>query len=140
MQKNLNRLARGMLVVCFCVFSFSSYSQPQPAAATNRGTGNIYTNWIKLALVGKNQAEIEFFFRNEREAAIDQVKERIRHAVLENLRRAGIKRLIAESSDADDLNVIIKKIIIEIRYAGLELDRDLRLSIKEEFNIALETL
>jgi hypothetical protein len=138
MKNLLNRTIRFALAVCFCMCSFSSYSQPTEATAGS--TGNIYTNWIKLALVGKNQAEIEFFFRNEKEAAIDQVKERIRQAVLENLRRAGVKRLINESADVDDLNVIINKIIIEIRYAGLELDQDLRFSIKEEFDIELETL
>jgi hypothetical protein len=138
MKNLLNRTIRFALAVCFCMCSFSSYSQP--TTTTARSTGNIYTNWIKLALVGKNQAEIEFFFRNEKEAAIDQVKERIRQAVLENLRRAGVKRLINESADVDDLNVIINKIIIEIRYAGLELDQDLRFSIKEEFDIELETL
>ena len=59
---------------------------------------------------------------------------------MENLRRAGIKRLIDESADVDDLNVVIRKIIIEIRYAGMELDKDLRLSIKEEFGVQLEWL
>jgi len=65
---------------------------------------------------------------------------RIRSAVIENLRRAGIRTLIGEATDADDLNVVIRKIIIEIRYVGLELDRDLRLSIKEEFGVELERL
>lgn len=130
----LSRVISLTLAFMFCLISVNSYSQP------SRTGGNMYTKWITLALVGKNQAEIEYFFRNEKETTIEQVKRRIRFAVVENLRRSGIKRLIEESSDADDLNVVIRKIIIEIRYAGMELDKDLRLSIKEEFGIQLERL
>jgi len=130
----LSRLGTLILTLSFCVVSVNSYSQP-----TKTG-GNLYTKWITLALVGKNQAEIEYFFRNEKDKTIDQVKRRIRYTVVENLRRAGIKRLINESSDVDDFNVVIRKIIIEIRYAGMELDKDLRLSIKEEFGVQLERL
>ncbi|NQU63910.1 MAG: hypothetical protein HQ517_06455 [SAR324 cluster bacterium] len=132
----LPRLVALVLAVCLSFVSVSSYSQPTKA----KTSGNIYTKWITLALVGKNQAEIEFFFRNEKNQSIEQVKRRIRHAVVENLRRAGIRQLIEESADVDDLNVVIRKIIIEIRYAGMELDKDLRLSIKEEFGVQLERL
>lgn len=130
----LSRLVTLMLTLSFCVVAVNSYSQPAKVG------GNLYTKWITLALVGKNQAEIEYFFRNEKDKTIEQVKRRIRYTVVENLRRAGIKRLIDESSDVDDLNVIIHKIIVEIRYAGMELDKDLRLSIKEEFGVQLERL
>lgn len=126
------------LVVLFGICSFAvTYGMAQPAA---QDSGNIYTNWIKLALLGKNQSEIEYFFRNEKESSILQVKERIRFAVLENLRRSGLKSMIARISDADDFNVIINKILIEIRYAGMEHDRDLVLSIKEEFGVEIENL
>ena len=111
-------------------------AQPQEA----KNGGNIYTKWITLALLGKNQSEIEFYFRNEKEAAVERVKERIRFTVLENLRRSGIRKMIDGISDADDINVIVDKILIEIRFAGLEHDRDLRLSIKEEFGLELENL
>ncbi len=130
----LSRFVTLVLTVSFCVVAVNSYSQPSKTG------GNLYTKWITLALVGKNQAEIEYFFRNEKDKTIEQVKRRIRFTVVENLRRAGIKRLIDESSDVDDLNVIIRKIIIENRYAGMELDKDLRLSIKEEFGVQLERL
>jgi len=130
----LSRIASLALAIILCVVSVNSYSQP------TRTGGNVYTKWMTLALVGKNQAEIEYFFRNEKEATIVQVKQRIRHAVVENLRRAGIKRLLEESSDVDDLNVVIRKIVVEIRYAGMELDKDLLLSIKEEFGVQLELL
>jgi len=134
MKTKRSRLLFFPMVLFFCVVSVDTYSQPAKSG------GNMFTKWMKLALVGKNQAEIEYFFRNEKESSIQRVKERIRHAIIENLRRAGIKRLISESSDADDLNVVIQKILIEIRYAGLELDQDLRLSIKEEFGVQLERL
>lgn len=125
------------LVVLFGIFSFvATYGTAQPA----KDGGNIYTKWITLALLGKNQSEIEYFFRNEKESSILQVKERIRFAVLENLRRSGLKSMISRISDADDFNVIINKILIEIRYAGMEHDQDLILSIKEEFGVEIENL
>jgi len=130
------RFLSAVILILFSLTVTSSAASAQPA----KTAGNIYTKWIKLALVGKNQAEIEYYFRNIQNSSILQVKQRIRFAILENLRRAGIGRLITESSDADDLNVIIRKIIIEIRYAGMELDSDLRLTIKEEFGVELERL
>jgi len=122
-------------LLCFIMFTFT-YGTAQPV----KDSGNIYTKWITLALLGKNQAEIEFFFRNEKEASIQKVKERIRFAVLENLRRSNTKSMIARISDADDFNVIISKILLEIRFVGLEHDEDLLLSIKEEFGVELESL
>ena len=134
MNRILSRIFSLILMVGLCGISVNSYSQPAQTG------GNLYTKWITLALVGKNQAEIEYYFRNEKDTTIEQVKKRIRYAVLENLRRAGIRQLIDESADADDLNVVVRKIIIEIRFSGMELDRDLRLSIKEEFGVQLERL
>ncbi len=133
MRKRLSKIAIGLF--CFLTFTLS-YGTAQPA----KDSGNVYTKWITLALLGKNQAEIEFFFRNEKETTIKQVKERIRFTVLESLRRSQIKSMISRVSDADDFNVIISKILIEIRYVGLEHDEDLLLSIKEEFGIELQTL
>ncbi|MCP4754339.1 MAG: hypothetical protein GY866_25930 [Proteobacteria bacterium] len=134
MKTPLSRTLLITLLFCFLTFWTNGYSQP------SKDRGNLYTKWIKLALVGKNQAEIEYYFRNEKEDTVNRVKQRIRAAIVENLRRAGIQRLIEESSDVDDLNVIIQKIIIEIRYAGMELDGDLRLTIKEEFGVELKKM
>lgn len=130
------RSIKSLLTTLVAVLFLCTLTTAQPV----KDSGNIYTKWIKLALLGKNQAEIEYFFRNEKETTIDRVKERIRFAVLENLRRAGIKTLLEKVSDADDLNVIVRKIVIEIRYAGMEHDRDLLLSIKEEFGVELQRL
>lgn len=124
-----------VILIVFTTYSIS-YGTAQPA----KDTGNIYTKWITLALLGKNQSEIEYYFRNEKEASIMRVKERIRFTVLESLRRAGVKRMLDKSSDADDFNVIVTKILLEIRYAGMEHDEDLLLSIKEEFGVELLSL
>lgn len=134
MKKSVFRRVSTVLIFCFLIVSTESFSQPA------KDTGNIYTKWKRLALLGKDQAEIEYFFRNEKESSIKGVKQRIRFAVLENLRRLGIRSMLAETADADDFNVIVRKIVVEIRYAGLEHDEDLRLSIKEEFGVELERL
>lgn len=126
-----------LLIVCIgiaCFYTHLAFGQPA------KDGGNIYTKWITLALLGKNQSEIEFYFRNEKETTIERVKERIRFAVLENLRRSRIRTMISKMSDADDLNVIVNKILIEVRFAGMEHDRDLLLSIKEEFGLEIENL
>jgi len=107
---------------------------------TNKDPGNMYTIWVKLALIGKNQAEIEYYFKNIDEKTMGLIKKRIRFAVIDNLKRSGIRSLIRNSSDSDDLNVIVKKIITEIRYVGLEHDSDLKLSIKEEFGVTLDDI
>lgn len=132
-MKSIPKILVATIILLFFTLT-TGFSQPA------KDSGNIYTKWITLALLGKNQAEIEYFFRNEKESSIQRVKERIRFAVLDNLRRAGIKTLIQKSSDADDFNVIITKILLEIRYAGMEHDEDLVLSIKEEFGVELLSL
>lgn len=136
-ERNRMRTKLKLILAIAGLIAFSStYGLAQPT----RDSGNIYTKWITLALLGKNQAEIEYYFRNEKEASVERVKQRIRFAVLESLKRAGIRSMIARSSDADDFNVVIRKISLEIRYAGLEHDEDLLLSIKEEFGVELESL
>ncbi len=125
------------LITLFLIVVFAA---PCGMSQPVRTGENIYTKWITLALLGKNQSEIEFYFRNEKDASIQQVKERIRFAVLENLRRSGIRSMVSRISDIDDYNVIITKIHLEVRFAGLEHDPDLLLSIKEEFGIELENL
>ncbi|MBU3916817.1 hypothetical protein KKA14_14900 [bacterium] len=133
MKKNLT-FRVSVLIFCFVIVNANGYSQP------TMDSGNIYTKWMKLALLGKNQAEIEYYFRNEKESSINRVKDRIRFSVLENLRRSGVKNMLQKVSDSDDFNVIIRKIVIEIRYAGMEHDEDLILSVKEQFGVELESL
>lgn len=124
-----------VLLVSLMLVGGDLYSQ-----TARKNTGNMYTQWMKLALLGKNQAEIEYFFRNVDSTTLDQIKQRIRFAVIDNLKRSGIHSLINKRSDIDDINVLINKIVTEIRYVGMEHDEDLRMSIKEEFGILLENL
>ena len=123
-----------VLIFLISVTTNSVFSQ------TKQDPGNMYTTWVKLALVGKNQTEIEYYFKNIDEKTMGLIKKRIRFAVIDNLKRSGLHSLIRNSSDSDDLNVIVKKIITEIRYVGLEHDQDLRLSIKEEFGVRLDDI
>lgn len=134
MRKFLIRVGSVLVVLVFVFINGNIYSQPA------KDIGNIYTIWIKLALLGKNQSEIEYYFRNIDNQTMGAIKKRLRFAVLDNLRRIGVKKLISRTSDMDDLNVVVNKIATEIRYAGMEHDEDLRLSIKEEFGIILEHL
>lgn len=101
---------------------------------------NLYSDWTKLSLTGKNQEEIEFYFRGSGEQAILKVKKRLRRSVIQNLKRMGIQRLIQRSQDQDDLNAIREKILTEIRFSGLQNDKEIIMSVKEEFGIRVEAL
>ena len=120
-----------ILLLCFCS---NLYSQPDSIPE------NLYTKWITLALVGKNQAEIEYYFRHLDHSSLEQIKSRIRFTIIDSLKRSGIRNMIAKSADADDMNAVIRKVVMEIRYSGMELDQDLCTSIKEEFGISLENI
>ena len=121
-------------IFCFLIFSGQGFSQPR------KDPGNLYTKWVTLALLGKNQAEIENYFRNIDDPLMNKIKERIRFTVLDNLRRSGIRNMIQSSNDLDDIRVVHQKIITEIRYIGMEHDQDLRQSIREEFGVMLDNL
>ena len=124
-----------VLLLLFC--SQASYSQTDKKGNPE----NIYTTWVKLAMLGKNQSEIESYFsRKVPLEEVELIKGRIRKTVLDNLRRSGIEAKISSSYDLDDLNVLIDQVLVEIRYVGLEHDPDLRQTIKEEFGITLERL
>ncbi len=110
------------------------------SAKTSKNMGNMYTTWVRLALLGKNQSEIEYYFRNIDQKTMEKVKQRLRFTVLDNLTRSGLMRLINKTSDQDDLNIVEKKIITEIRYAGMEHDENLQLAIKEKFGVSLQYL
>ncbi|MCP4295723.1 MAG: hypothetical protein GY786_08970 [Proteobacteria bacterium] len=130
------------LFLIFVLFTGNSLLWAQPASPpkTVNNLGNLYTTWVKLALKGKNQAEIEFFFRGIQEKSILEIKNRLRSAVIDNLRRSGLTTMIQKSTDVDDFNTVVRKIITEIRYLGMEHDIDLKLTIKDEFGVVLERL
>ncbi|PCI28088.1 MAG: hypothetical protein COB67_07070 [SAR324 cluster bacterium] len=136
---NIKRGGKLALILLVSCMLSSNLILAQPSKSTGN-IRNLYTTWVKLALLGKNQAEIEFFFRNIDGMSLGRIKERLRFAVLDNLRRSGLKTMIQKSSDVDDFNAVVRKIITEIRYMGMEHDPDLKLSIKEEFGVVLERL
>ena len=135
----LKKLRVLALVFVFSCALFGGGINAQPRKNTSN-ISNLYTTWVKLALLGKNQAEIEFFFRNIDAENLGRIKGRLRSAVMDNLRRSGLKTMIAKSSDVDDFNTVVRKIITEIRYMGMEHDEDLKHTIKEEFGVMLESL
>lgn len=134
MKKFIFKVSSILVLSLFIFVGGNTYSQPA------KDIGNIYTIWIKLALLGKNQSEIEYYFRNIDTQTMGSIKKRLRFAVLDNLRRIGVKKLVSRTADMDDLNVVVNKIATEVRYAGMEHDEDLRLTIKEEFGVILENL
>ena len=111
-------------------FGASNTAPPKPVKEENR-----ITTWMTLSLLGKNQAEIEYYFRKLDKRELDDLKTRMRFTVMDNLRRSGISQLKDTASDADDLRVIRRKVITEIRYMGMEHDKDLKITIKEEFGV-----
>ncbi|MDT8448143.1 MAG: hypothetical protein RRB13_14720 [bacterium] len=135
-QAFLLRLVLAFVLV-FLFIGEASYSQTDKREMQE----NVYTTWVKLAMLGKNQAEIEsYFLRKIGPEELELVKARIRNTVLDNLRRSGLEAKINASYDLDDLNVVVSRVLIEIRYVGLEHDDDLVQTIKEEFGITLGRL
>ncbi|MGK0290684.1 MAG: hypothetical protein ACI86H_002143 [bacterium] len=124
-----------ILFVLFLAISSASF------AATKQTTdvGNLYSRWIQLSLGGKSQSEIEYFFRGINDKSLKKVKARLRFAVIANLKRKGVHQILAQSTDTDDLNVAKQKIRTEIRFMGMEHDTKLKLSIKDEFGLALNS-
>ena len=138
-------IKKAIVALLLCGLTFGGgYSQTNnkqpPVENAALSPSNMYNTWMKLALLGKNQAEIENYFSSTDPMMVEQIKERIRFAVLDTLSRAGIRNLIEKSTDRDDMNVIIRKVIVEIRYVGMEHDNDLRMTIKEEYGLSLETM
>lgn len=100
----------------------------------------MYTDWLKLSLTGKSQEEIEFSFRGVSQETLEKLKTRMRNHVIENLKRMGLQKLILRRRDVDDLHAIREKILTEIRFSGMQSDKELVMEIKEEFGVKLNTL
>ena len=113
-------------------FGASNIEPPKPQKEENR-----ITTWLTLSLLGKNQAEIEYYFRKLSPQELEGLRERMRFTVMDNLKRMDLLYMISNSQDLDDLRVVRRKILTEIRYMGMEHDQDLKISIKEEFGISL---
>lgn len=135
---------RAIVVALLLSFFFSptlvGKEEKKNSKTVYNDVGNIYLTWKQLSLIGKSQSEIEYYFRNIDQVSLNKVKQRLRVSVMENLKNMRLKYQIDKVVDQDDLNVIRDKILIEIRFAGLEYDENLRYSIQEEFGLYVNWL
>ena len=127
------------LLFAFWFFFFTSSTglgASNVAPPVKKKAENRITTWMTLSLLGKNQAEIEYYFKDVDPKDLEELRQRIRNTVIGNLRRMDIESMLANATDADDLNVIRRKVLTEIRYMGMENDSELQVSIKEEFGVS----
>ena len=107
---------------------------PAGLAQAPAGT-SIFSIWVRLSLRGFNQEEIESLLQNLDRKSVESVKVRLRRTVLGNLELKKISERIRKSRDKDDLNIIVSSIETEIRFAGMQNDRRLKLMIKDRFGV-----
>jgi hypothetical protein len=102
--------------------------------------GNIFSQWVKLSLMGYNQSEIEATLNVYQTEEIQLVKRRLRRNVLNNLVGGNLKQDISLSTTEQELRYIRDKIRTEIRFAGLENDFLVRQMIRHQFGIAVQDI
>ena len=102
--------------------------------------GNIFSQWVKLSLMGYNQSEIEATLNVYKPEELKLVKRRLRRNVLNNLVGGNLKQDISLSSTEQELRYIRDKIRTEIRFAGLENDFLVRQMIRHQFGIAVQDI
>jgi hypothetical protein len=102
--------------------------------------GNIFSQWVKLSLMGYNQSEIEATLNVYQTEEIKLVKRRLRRNVLNNLVGGNLKQDISLSTTEQELRYIRDKIRTEIRFAGLENDFLVRQMIRHQFGIAVQDI
>ena len=107
---------------------------PAGLAQAPAGT-SIFSIWVRLSLRGFNQEEIESLLQNLDRKSVESVKARLRRTVLGNLELKKISERIRKSRDKDDLNIIVTSIETEIRFAGMQNDKRLKLMIKDRFGV-----
>ena len=103
-------------------------------------TKELYSSWLKLAIVGKDQNEIEEFYNEVDPEVMAGVKESLRSRVIYRLKRRGLHTRGRKFSDIDDLRASIRIIEQELRNVSLESDSAIRYKIKETFDINPFTL
>ena len=101
---------------------------------------NIFSQWVKLSLMGYNQSEIEATLNVYQTEEIQLVKRRLRRNVLNNLMGVNLKQDISLSTTQQELRYIRDKIRTEIRFAGLENDFLVRQMIRHQFGIAVQDI
>jgi hypothetical protein len=123
----------GSLLIAALATPVSQAQTPPPAVS-------VYSIWLRLSLRGYSQEEIESALRNMDPKTIEEVKGRLRRAVLSNLRLKKVRDRFQTSRDKRDLQDVANAIQTEIRFAGLENDDELKRLIEEGFGIPLSRL
>lgn len=115
---------------------------PAIGLAQTNGTSpvNIFSQWVKLSLMGYNQSEIEATLSVYQPEALQEVKHRLRRNVLNNLMGGNLQQDISLSSTEQELRYIRDKIRTEIRFAGLENDPQIRTMIRHQFGISMQDI
>ena len=101
---------------------------------------SVFSIWVRLSLRGFAQEEIESVLRNMDAKTLNEVKARLRRTVLANLQLKKVGEQLQFSRDKDDLNNVISSIETEIRFAGMQNDKLLKLQIKDRYGIRLDRL
>lgn len=120
------------------VMLLSSVSGPSMAQAPP--AVSIYSIWIRLSLRGLDQNEIESLMRNMDPKSIEQVKERLRRTVISNLETKRVRQRFLASRDSDDLKSLYTAIDTELRFAGLQHDKEVKLMIRDRFGVPVKGL
>lgn len=101
-------------------------------------TVSVFSVWVRLSLRGFSQQEIESVLRNMDSKTLDEVKARLRRTVMANLQLKKVGEQIQFSRDKDDLTAVISSIETEIRFAGMQNDKLLKLHIKDRYGVRLD--
>ena len=102
--------------------------------------GNIFSQWVKLSLMGYYQSEIDAAGDGCLSEESQLVGRRLRRDVLNNLVGGNLKQDISLSTTEQELRYIRDKIRTEIRFAGLENDLLVRQMIRHQFGIAVQDI
>ena len=136
---SLRKLMKKSLLALGAGFTLMTVSPIGGSAQDNINTpGNIFSQWVKLSLMGYNQSEIEATLNVYQSEEIQLVKRRLRRNVLNNLTGGNLQQDISLGSTEQELRYIRDKIRTEIRFAGLENDLMVRQMIRHQFGIALQ--
>lgn len=119
-------------------FSQAPLTMGQAPPASN--INNLFSIWAKLSLTGYTQSEIETALDHVEPKLLQRVKHRLRLNVIQNLARMNLKEEFMNSTTQHDLTVVTNKIRMEIRFAGLENDRYLRVMIRNNFGVPLNLI
>ena len=97
---------------------------------------NVYQNWLKLSMLGRDQNEIENYFREIPEDIILEIKGRLRNRIMRNLELAGISRYTSGSLDIRDIKIALRLIDRESKKMGMEYDLPLKSMIKQKYGFS----